>query len=475
MSRTRLNLLLAARYIGFFIAFLSFMFFLSHPRPCCAMTDHGPEDSILKENSSVESDQNPATDIPCPCPKIDVNDRIARAGLLYDLASDTIVWEKNMDQAFPIASLTKMMVGLLTIEDIRSGKVDWDTMVRVTPEATRVGGFTVSLRSGRSLSVEDLLKAALISSGNDAAFLLAQFLGGTEPTFVHRMNRRAAELGMHATRFSNPTGMPARKSCDDNHSSPSDLLILCREMLKHEDLLRIAGMTEALIFQGTQPIRLRNHNRLVSVYDEVDGFKTGFTRNAQYCLAATASKDGRRIISIALGVPSRDLRNRFVENMLCRYYDAMGMGMLQPKTGHAVARAKDVMPRDSDSSAAIVHRIRKGDSLYDIAKTYGCSVAQIKTWNRLRGNLIRPGQQLTVYGKSQVLYASATPAASASVTSPDASPSVIYYTVQPGDTLWRISQKYNGVSVQQLMQINNIRRARDLKAGETIKIVFDIG
>jgi len=468
MDRTRANPPSTTRCIGFSIAFLLFMFFLCHTRPCCAMPDQRIEDPLLTETAAIDATAALEADMPCPCPKINVNDGIARAGLLYDMTSDTVIWEKNMNQAFPIASLTKMMVGLLTMEDIRDGKVDWNTMVRVTPEATRVGGFTVSLRSGRFLSVEDLLKAAMISSGNDAAFLLAQFLGGTEPTFVQRMNRRAAELGMQATRFSNPTGMPARQSADDNHSSPSDLLMLCREILKHEDLLRIAGTDEALIFQGTQPIRLRNHNRLVGVYDEVDGFKTGFTRNAQYCLAATASKDGRRIISIALGLPSRDLRNRFVENMLCRYYDALGVGTLQPKTGHAVALAKDLMPRDT--SAPAIHRIRKGESLYTISKKYGCTVAHLKTWNRLQGNLIKPGQQLKIYGKSQVLYASVSHTAAR-----DAGASVIYYTVRPGDTLWRISQKYNGVSVQKLMQVNNIRRARDLKAGETIKIIPDIG
>jgi D-alanyl-D-alanine carboxypeptidase/LysM repeat protein len=467
MGRTRLNMLLTARCFGFSIAIFSLFFLslLSLAHPCWAMPDQRIEDPLLSEPAAPDGAPDLAADMPCPCPKINVNDGMARAGLLYDVASDTIIWEKNMDQAFPIASLTKMMVGLLTIEDIRGGKVGWDTMVRVTPEATRAGGFTVSLRSGRSLSVEDLLKAAMISSGNDAAFLLAQFLGGTEPAFVHRMNRRAAELGMRNTRFSNPTGMPARKSTDDNHSSPSDLLILCREILRHEELLRIAGTDEALIFQGTQPIRLRNHNRLVGVYDEVDGFKTGFTRNAQYCLAATASKDGRRIISIALGLPSRDMRNRFVESMLCRYYDALGVGTLQPRAGqHAIARATGAL--SGERAAPIVHHIRRGDSLYSIARAYNCSVGQLKTWNRLRSNLIKPGQQLKIYGKHQALYTSANPAASVSV---------IYYTVRPGDTLWRISQRYNGVTVQKLMRVNNIRRARDLKAGETIKIIPDIG
>lgn len=396
--------------------------------------------------------------------KISVPENIPRAGLLYDLYSDTVLWEKNMRQAYPIASLTKMMVGLLVMEDIYSGKTSWNSMVRVTSEATRAGGFMVSLKAGTSLTVEDLLKAALISSGNDAAYLLAQFLGGTEQKFVHRMNKRAEQLGMKSTRFSNATGMPAPSSRDDNHSSPLDLLILCKELLKYDELLWISRMSESTISHGGKIIKLRNHNRLVAIYDEVDGFKTGFTRNAKYCLAATANKNGRRIIAIALGVESQDLRNQFVGNMLSQSYDALGLGALQANiSSKKVSASKAKRP---DPPTPTIHRVRAGDTLYGIAKIHGCSIAQLKSWNRLPGNVIKPGQQLKIYHKRDALYASA----------PQSSrPTVIYYTVQPGDTLWRISQKYKGISVQKLMEINGIKNAGDLKAGDTIKIVIDVG
>jgi D-alanyl-D-alanine carboxypeptidase (penicillin-binding protein 5/6) len=334
----------------------------------------------------------------------------------------------------------------------------------VTPEAARVGGFTVALRPGYPLSVEDLMKAALISSGNDAAYMLAQASGGTERNFVRRMNRRAAQLGMSRTRFSNATGMPAPHSRDDNHASPRDLLILCKEMNKYKPLMRIAGMGEARIRQGNRSIKLRNHNRLVIDYDEVDGFKTGFTQNARFCLAATANKDDRRIIAIALGVASRDARNQFVKNMLCRYYEALGMGSLQAKNGRMIAPAQKPSPRAV--SASKVHRVRKGESLYSIAKAHGCTVSQLKTWNRLRGNVIRPGSRLKINNRERSLRASADRSAEASV---------VYYKVKPGDTLWRISKKYNGISVKKLMKINNIRQAPELKTGKTIKIVLDKG
>jgi D-alanyl-D-alanine carboxypeptidase len=448
----------------FYSLYFSLVFVCFHVQAC-----HGSSNQITKDRNihaalSVETNILPETSVIFPSHILKIQDNDVRAGILYDLVSDTVLWGKNIHDAYPIASLTKMMVGLLVIEDVYAGKISWNTMVRVTPEATRTGGFMVKLKSGSLFSVEDLLKAALISSGNDAAYLLAQFLGGTEQKFVIRMNHRAEQLGMKSTRFSNPTGMPAPDSRNDNRSSPSDLLLLCKEMLKYDELLWIARMSESSISEGGKIIQLRNHNRLVAAFDDVDGFKTGFTRNARYCLAATANKSGRRIIAIGLGFESQELRNQFVGNMLSQCYDAMGMGTLQPKA--SITMAAEQNRKRPDPPAPIIHRVRKGDTLYAIAKAHECSISQLKSWNRLQGNIIKPGQQLKIYKKSKTIHASA---------SQPAGSTVIYYKVQPGDTLWRISQKYKGTSVQKLMQINGIKRAGDLKAGDTIKIVLDIG
>lgn len=450
------------RSIAFFLVLFSSMLLFVLIPPLYGDSDQVFDTGMANIDPGFQPGYNPENMTPPAEKIINVYTDIVRAGLLYDLVSETVIWEKNMHDSYPIASLTKMMVALLAVEDINSGKIRWDTMVEVTPESTRTGGFTVSLKKGLVISVENLLKAAMISSGNDAAYLLAQFMGGTEKNFVKRMNSHAKQLGMNSTRFSNASGMPAPNSINDNRSSPSDLLTLCRELLKHEELMHIAGKSEESILQGDEIIQLKNHNRLVAAFDEVDGLKTGYTRNAKFCLAATANKNQRRVISIALGIDSADLRNQFVGNLLSQYYSAHGMGSLQLRPGTPIAYAQG-----SSLAGHLVpalHQVQKGDTLSRIAKNYGCSIAQLKSWNRLKGYTIIAGQELKINRPSRTIHVFAG--------QPNGK-SIIYYTVKPGDTLWQISQKYDGISVQKLMQVNGIKRARELKAGETIKIVLD--
>ena len=436
---------------------LFFLCFIIYSMPC-----HAISDKYFTESKTDNHYCQPA--------EIDVNDRLVRAGLLYDISADAVVWEKNKDRTFPIASLTKMMVALIAMEDIFSGQVDMDTLVKVTRQASRIKGSKVHLRKGCRVSVEELLKAVLISSGNDASYLLAQFLGGTEYAFVQRMNKRAAQLGMKDTFYSNATGMPAPKSVNENRSSPSDLLILAREMLNYDQLLDIAGTSNTVITQDKRVIKLRNHNGLVATYSDVDGLKTGFTKNAKYCLVATANKSGRRLIAIALGVSDWKTRNQFVASTISRYYETLGIGGLEPKTtryaaancnkkkSSSTSASKKAYVSGFNAGASGLQRVKKGETLFKISKKYGCSVAELKSWNRLRGSIINPGQQLIILGDFHA----------------DSQTSrlriVSFYKVRPGDTLWNISQKYEGISVKDIMKVNQIRRPRDLKAGTTLKI-----
>lgn len=266
-------------------------------------------------------------------PEIAYKDYAVRGGLVYDVTRNKIVWGKNMDQAVPIASITKMMVALIAVEEITADKICWDEPIEVTREAVLIQGSKVYLKQGETLTMRKLLEAAMIRSGNDACYLIAQYLGDTEAEFVERMNRKAEALGMENTKFSNSTGMPADKGKKDNHSTPMDLLRLAKEVLKYPDLVEITSRKRETIDNGYNPtFTFDNRNKLVSKYeDDIDGLKTGFTNNAKYCIVATSKRCDYRVISIVLGVENSYLRNQIVVGMLNNYYDRIGLGVLGEK------------------------------------------------------------------------------------------------------------------------------------------------
>src|SRR5690242_13867491 len=241
---------------------------------------------------------------------ITLNERLVRGGLLYDMEQQKVVWEKNMYTALPIASLTKMMVALLTVEDIRAGKINWTDQVTVKK-------MQIAYQKGRrkivpvieTYTLEGLFKAAMIASDNAASEAIAGYSGGTVDAFVERMNNRAKELGMTSTRFTNPTGLPAYRSINDNKSTSADLLVLAMEMMKYDEIIGTTSQGYADVHNGRTTTTLRNHNHLVIDFeDEVDGLKTGYTRRAGFCLVATARKCNHRLIAVALGSGSPTLR-----------------------------------------------------------------------------------------------------------------------------------------------------------------------
>ena len=254
-------------------------------------------------------------------PGLTKQDQVVKEGLLYDADQNKIVWEKGMNDPLPIASLTKMMTALLVSESIKAGKIDWNTMIPVTKEATLISSSKIFLRLGESFTVYDLMKSFMISSANDACFLMAQFLGGTEVEFTNRMNERAAQLGMQNTYFTNSTGLPAKYGNKDNYASPVDLLILTKELLKYNEVVAMSCKNGECIREGTEKMELRNHNKLAIEYNEVDGLKTGFTQKAGFCIVATANRGDKRLVAIVLGVKTQATRNKFVANLFNNYYD----------------------------------------------------------------------------------------------------------------------------------------------------------
>lgn len=454
-----------------------------------------------------------------------------RAGLLFDAEKSMVVWEKDMYYAYPIASLTKMMVALLATEDVRNGLADWSDEVTVervykrSPRSRRVYHTT------ETYSLESLVQLAMIPSNNQACADIAIHLDSSVSNFVARMNQRAGELGMNNTFFSNPSGLPGVLKEIDNSASPHDLLILALEMVKYEELLRITSIGYAEVSNDKRTGIYRNHNHLVINYEnEVDGLKTGFTKRAKFCLAASAKKEDYRLIAIVLGVDGPYLRNEIVTRMINNYYETIGCGPMTPTSGGPVAKKALTAEAGTDELTASalgnvtyktvwtkerrLHRVRSGETLSEIAQRYRSTYTQVKKWNRLSSDRIYAGQKLYVYVKVAKKVAVPEKPDNEDETLPDendgalqltenpevrlsvsdnpaelvaadleeeprekmvqvkAQPVVrkIYHTVQPGDTLWSIAQKYEGVSAEDIRKTNNIRNIKSLRPGMKLRI-----
>jgi serine-type D-Ala-D-Ala carboxypeptidase (penicillin-binding protein 5/6) len=231
----------------------------------------------------------------------------ARSALLIEPTSGKILFEKNADEKFAPASVTKIMTMLLTMEAVDNGKISLSDKVTCSENAKKMGGSTMLLDTGEVRTVEELLKGVAIASGNDAAVALAEYLGGTEEAFVEMMNKRAQELGMANTTFKNCNGLPK----EGHLSTARDISIMSLELLKHPTILKYTGTYMETISEGRlSPIELVNHNKLVRFFEGCDGLKTGYTEEAKYCISATATRNGVRMLSVIMGAPTYKIRNR---------------------------------------------------------------------------------------------------------------------------------------------------------------------
>ena len=249
--------------------------------------------------------------------------RNATSGILVDADKRIVLWAKNPDRSFPIASMTKVMTLFLAYEDIEAGKVTLDTQIRVTNAAAKIGGSQVWLDPRETFSLQELLMAVSLKSANDAAYLVAEYLGGGNvSTFVSRMNRRARELGMKHTRYFNPHGLPGASSRTDNVSSPSDMVTLAEYFMEHPLLMEWVSTRRAGFRKpGTKGhLILVNHNNLLPhgkyASPGVDGIKTGFIARAGYCVTVTCLRNGKRMIAMVTGFPTARERDQFLKKLL---------------------------------------------------------------------------------------------------------------------------------------------------------------
>ena len=232
--------------------------------------------------------------------------------ILVEQSTGKVLFEHNADRALPPASVTKVMTMLLVFEAIKNGSISLDDMVTVSANAADMGGSQVFLEQGERMSVDTLLKCMIISSANDAAVALAEYVSGSEASFVARMNERAAELGCKSSHFENVTGL------DDttvNHvMSARDISIMSIEVMKHEIVKNYSTVWMDTIRSGT--FGLSNTNRLIRFYDGATGLKTGSTAKAGFCVSATAERNGMKLVAVVMGASNRDSRNALAKSLL---------------------------------------------------------------------------------------------------------------------------------------------------------------
>ena len=233
----------------------------------------------------------------------------SKSAILMEYDSGEVLFSKDECKRLPVASMVKMMTILLSLEELQEGNVALDTKISTSENAAGMGGSQVFIDPFVEYSFEDLLKSVIMASANDASVALAEYFNGNEKAFTNRMNKRAKELGMKDTDYSNCTGLPA----PEQYSSAKDTAILLKEILKHEIYHNYSTIwMDTLTHPSGRTTELVNTNRLIRYFKGCDGGKTGSTNEAGCCLGASAKRDDMRLISVIVG--AENSKTRFNES-----------------------------------------------------------------------------------------------------------------------------------------------------------------
>ena len=238
-----------------------------------------------------------------------------KSALLMDAATGAVLYEKNSHEALAPASVTKVMTMLLIMEAIDSGRISWNDTVTASEEAAAKGGSQIYLKVGEAMSVADMVKSIAVSSANDCACAMAEFIAGSESAFVEQMNARAKELGMENTHFVNCTGLDDDPQAKDHLTSAYDIARMSAQLLKHHpDIKKYTTIWMDTVRDGS--FGLANTNKLVRFYNGATGLKTGFTSAAGYCLSASAMREGMELIAVVMGCETSQERFSACKAML---------------------------------------------------------------------------------------------------------------------------------------------------------------
>ena len=319
-----------------------------------------------------------------------------KSALLMDVATGTILYEKNAHEALSPASVTKVMTMLLIMEAIDSGKIGWDDMVTASESATAKGGSQIYLKVGETMSVSDMVKSIAVSSANDCACAMAEHLAGSEAAFVDMMNTRAKELGMNDTHFVNCTGLDDDPEAANHKTSAYDIAVMSRELLKnHPDIKKFTTIWMDTVRNGA--FGLSNTNKLIRFYSGATGLKTGFTSGAGYCLSASAEREGMELIAVVMGCETSQKRTAACKAMLD--YGFANFALVSPQLEDAVTvpvtlgKQDQVAVRLGQEGRLLIDKGQKNSVTTQITLEEGLD-APVSQGQRLGTMTVKAGEQI---------------------------------------------------------------------------------
>lgn len=257
--------------------------------------------------SDVDVPLSVSTSTPAIGQELQIN---AKSAVLMEPNTGKILYEKNPDEKLPPASITKVMSLLLVMEAIDRKAFDLETVITASEHACSMGGSQIWLEPGESMTVDDLLRATVIASANDACVALGELVAGSEEGFVAMMNERAKELGMNSTTFKNCTGLDAQ----GHLTTANDIAIMSSKLISHELIKDYSTVWMDSLRDGKS--ELVNTNKLVRFYKGTTGLKTGTTATAKYCLSATAERDNLALVAVVMAADSSNDRFEDAKKLL---------------------------------------------------------------------------------------------------------------------------------------------------------------
>lgn len=235
-----------------------------------------------------------------------------KSSILMSLDTGDVIKQNNAYEHLSPASVTKLMSILLILEAIDSGKIKLTDEVAATENAVSKGGSQIWLEVGEKMNVNDLFKAVVIASANDACTLLGEYVAGSDSAFVDMMNKRVETLGLKNSHFENCTGLD--DEITNHYSCAYDLAVIAKEVMKHKLILKYSTVWLDSLRNGKT--ELNNTNKMINKYNGMTGLKTGTTSNAGFCLCATATRDGISFVSVVLGAQTSDDRFALTQELL---------------------------------------------------------------------------------------------------------------------------------------------------------------